>query len=273
MVDNIIYATDSLRTTVSSIRKKVSGLKISVETFDSELTKLESKFEKLLTQTEIYKNKLQREMGREVRRLQSELDELRKEVKTSSSKTGSENPLELSIASTIAVYECVLRHICQDAEDVKLMFYSFLFPSVLERVVGAEDEAYFLDKLPKSASVVVERGREYVSYIRAICETHVTDPESWELLSEPLADWWRNDALPLLYGSRDEEWDTDVPLSLPEMLIWKNEPSDRPIHFSRVFDGFEIYRKLKDKVYDETGVRAFDLRMFTYGGAQGDEEE
>jgi hypothetical protein len=269
MVDNVIYATDSLRTTVSAIRKKVSGLKISVESFDSELTKLESKFEKLLTQTEIYKKKRNREMGREVRRLQAELDGLKKEARSGAPSPSSENPLEVSIASTIAIFECILRHICQDSEDVKLMCYSFLFPSIFERVVSAEDEAYFLDELPRSAPLVIERGKEYVSYIRSICETHVTDPESWELISDPLADWWRNDALPLLYGSRDEDWDTDIPLSLTEMLIWKNEPSERPIHFSRVFDGFEIYRKLKDKVYDVTGVRAFDLRMFTFEGSEG----
>jgi hypothetical protein len=264
MVDNLIYATDTLRTTVSSLRKKVSGLKVSVELMDSELTKLETKFDKLLTQAEIYKAKLQREMGREVRRLQAEIKSLQEDRRIPETGTPHENPLENSIASTFAIFECILRHICQDSDDIKMMCYSFLFPSVFERVVTADDEAYFLDKLPESSAVVIERGKEYVSYIRSMCETHVTDPQAWGILVEPLADWWKNDALPLIYGSRDEEWDTDIPLSLTEMLIWKNEPSERPLQFSKVFDGFEIYRKLKDKVYGQTGVRGFDLKMFTF---------
>lgn len=271
MNDNIIYATDSLRTTVSSLRTKVSRLKVTVEEFDSQLSKLDTKFDKLLTQTEIYKAKLQREMGREVRKLEAELEALRKEKEKVSPETNSsENPLEKSIASSIAIIECILRHMCEDSDDVKLMCYSFLFPAVIERIVEAEDEAYFLHKLPSSASVIIQRGREYVSYIRSLCETHVTDPEAWNLLVEPLSDWWRNDALPIIYGSRDEEWETDIPLSLNEMMVWKNEPGSRPINFSKVFDGFEIYRSLKDQVYDETGVREFDLKMFTYKSGSED---
>jgi hypothetical protein len=264
MVDNLVSATDTIRTTVSVLRRKVSGLKISVESFDSELAKLETKFDKLLTHTEVYKSKLQREMGREVRRLQAEMDSIRKEKEGLGSTPVIENSTENSIASTITIFECLLRHICQDSDDVKLMCYSILFPTIFERVVGAEDEAYFLHTLPQSSSTVIKRGREYVGFIRDLCETHVTDPEAWGVLIDPLSDWWKNDALPLVYGSRDEEWDSDLPLSLNEMLIWKNEPAERPIHFSRVFDGFEIHKKLKDKVYSDTGVRAFDLKMFTY---------
>jgi hypothetical protein len=265
MNDNIIYATDSLRTTVSALRTKVSRLKVTVEEFDSQLSKLDTKFDKLLTQTEIYKAKLQREMGREVRRLEAELEALRKEKgRLPIEGNQSESPLEKSIASSIAVIECILRHICEGSDDIRLMCYSFLFPSVIERIVTAEDEAYFLHELPSSAPVVIQRGREYVSYIRSLCETHVTDPEAWNLLVDPLSDWWRNDALPLIYGSRDEEWETDIPLSLNEMMVWKDEPGSRPINFSKVFDGFEIYRNLKDQVYDGTGVREFDLKMFTF---------
>lgn len=270
MVDNLVGATDTIKTTVSALRKKVSNLRFSVESFDSELAKLEIKFDKLLTQTEIYKSKLQREMGREVRRLQVEMDSLRREKEKDGSGFAPviENPTENSIASTIAIFECLLRHICQDSDDVKLMCYSILFPTIFERVVGAEDEAYFIHTLPQSSPTVIKRGREYVEFIRSLCETHVTDPEAWDVLIEPLSDWWKNDALPLVYGSRDEEWDSDLPLSLTEMLIWKDEPAERPLHFSRVFDGFEIHKKLKDKVYDETGVRAFDLKMFTYSESE-----
>jgi hypothetical protein len=273
MMDNIVFATDSMRSSVSSLKKKLSNLKISVEQLGSEVEKIETKFDKLLTQTEIYKAKLEREKGREVRRLELELSKLKKQLKETGPVSDSQgDPTELSIASTIAVLECLLRHICEGADDFRLMSYAFLFPAVIERVASSEDPAYFLHKLPQSSQIVINRGKEYVKYLREICETHVTDPEAWEQHVFSVTDWWRNDALPLLYGERDEEWDSDIPLSLAEMLMWRDEPGERPIHFSPVFDAYETYRAHKDEVYNSSEVRAFDLKMFKFGSADPSEE-
>ena len=271
MLDNIVFATDSMRSSVSSLKKKLSNLKISVEQLGSEVEKIESKFDKLLTQTEIYKAKLEREKGREVRRLELELSKLRKHLKEVNPVVDSqEDPTELSIASTLAVFECLLRHMCEGADDFRLMSYAFLFPAIIERVVSSEDPAYFIQKLPESSQIVINRGKEYGAYLRENCETHVTDPEAWEQYIYQVTDWWRNDALPLLYGERDEEWDSDVPLSLVEILMWRDEPGERPIHFSPVFDAYEIYRAHKDEVYNSSGVRAFDLKMFKFGSPELD---
>ncbi len=268
-----MFATDSMRSSVSSLKKKLSNLKISVEQLGSEVEKIETKFDKLLTQTEIYKAKLEREKGREVRRLELELSKLKKQLKDVNPVIDSqEDPTELSIASTIAVFECLLRHICEGADDFRLMSYAFIFPTIVERVVSSEDPAYFLHKLPESSQIVINRGKEYVAYLRENCETHVTDPEAWEQYVPSVTDWWRNDALPLLYGSRDEQWDFDVPLSLVEILMWRDEPGERPIHFSPVFDAYEIYRAHKDEVYNSSGVRAFDLKMFKFELADPSEE-
>ena len=268
MMDNIVFATDSMRSSVSSLKKKLSNLKISVEQLGSEVEKIETKFDKLLTQTDIYKAKLEREKGREVRRLELELSKVKKQLKeTNRVEESTEDPTELSIASTVAVLECLLRHICEGADDFRLMSYAFLFPSVIERVVSLDDPAYFIQKLPESSQIVINRGKEYVSYLRENCETHVTDPDAWEQFINQVTDWWRNDALPLLYGQRDEEWDSDVPLSLVEILMWRDEPGERPVQFSRVFDAYEIYRAHKDEVYNRSGVRAFDLKMFKFGSA------
>jgi hypothetical protein len=212
-------------------------------------------------------------MGREVRRLELELTKLRKQVKESlPPESPLEDETELGIASTLAVIECLLRHICEGADDFRLMSYSFLFPAVIERVASSDDPAYFMETLPESAQVVIDRGRQYVAYLREDCKTHVTDPDAWEQYIDQVTDWWRNDALPLLYGQRDEQWDTDVPLSLVEILMWRDEPGERPLHFSPIFDAYETYKLHKDAVYTSSGVRAFDLKMHRFDSKAPEEE-
>ena len=68
----------------------------------------------------------------------------------------------------------------------------------------------------------------------------------------------------MIYGSRDEQWDIDIPLTLAEMLLWRESPGDRPLNFSRIFDAYEIYRKHKDEAYEGTGIREFELQHFSY---------
>jgi hypothetical protein len=261
--DNIVLATNSMRSSVSSLKKKLSNLKVQVELFDAELDKIEGKFDNILTQAEIYKSKLEREMGREVRRLERELALLHKGtagVTAVPEATGN----EVRIASTIAILESIIRLISEGAEDFRLISEAFLFPAVIERVMSAEDSAYFMEEVPASASVVVSRGREYVAWIREEYDTHLTDPETWESAIQVTTEWWRNDALPLLYGSRDDQWDIDMPLTLTEMLTWRDVPAERPINFSSVFDAYEVYRKNKDAVYEKTGLRQFELKQFTF---------
>jgi len=261
--DNIIFATNSIRSSVSSLKKKLSNLKLSVESFDAELEKLNGKFDNLLTQSEIYKNKLEREMGREVRRLERELELLRKGSGKELQKVNATSE-ELQIATTISIFEVILRTLSEGAEDFRLMSESFLFPAVYERIVRGEEEAYFLEEIPSSATLVINRGKEYIKWIRETCDTHLIEPDAWEEYNLQVCDWWRNDALPLLYSSRDEQWDIDIPYSLQEMLIWRNSPADRPLHFSAIFDAYEIYKRNKDSVYESSGVRKFEVQMFNF---------
>ena len=261
--DNLVHATNSMRSSVSSLKKKLSNLKIQVEFFDAEIEKIESKFDKITTQAEIYKSKLEREMGREVRRLERELALLRKGGNGVVSVTEATDN-ELKIASSVAIIESILRLISDNADDFKLMSEAFLFPAVIERILSANEEAYFLEEVPASAETVIERGRQYVAWVREEYDTHLTDPEAWDSAIDAVTDWWRNDALPLLYGSRDEQWDIDIPLTLTEMLTWRDVPAERPITYSAIFDAYEIYRKNKDIVYEKTGLRQFELKHFTY---------
>lgn len=264
MMDNLVGATSTMRTSVSALKKKLSNIRIQVEAFDSELEKIDTKFDNLLTQAEIYKSKLEREMGREVRRLERELALLRKNAKIpAAAPTASET--ELKVASTIAIFNSILRLMCGHDDDFQLASEAFLFPTIYERVVAGYDDAYFLTEVPASASLLIARGREYVDWIRKEYDTHLTYPDTWKDAIEYIREWWANDALPLLYGARDEQWDIDMPLSLPEILSWRDNPADRPLNFSPIFDAFEVYRKHKDTVYETSGLREFERQQLISG--------
>lgn len=259
--DNIVLATNSMRSSVSSLKKKLSNLKVQVELFDAELEKIELKFNNVLTQAEIYKAKLERETSREVRRLERELALLRKNGLPAVSEKAI-NSNEAKVASTVAILDSLLRHISRDAEDFRMASEAFLFPAVYERVMANTEEAYFLEEVPSSMDLLVDRGRAYVEWTREEFYTHLTNPATWEDATPVIAEWWRNDALPLLYGARDEQWDLDIPLSLQEMMIWRDSPAERPLHFSAVFDAFEIYQNHKDAVFESSGLKDYEFKRF-----------
>jgi hypothetical protein len=263
MLDNLLTSTNTTRTSLTNLKKKLSKLRIQVEEFSSDLEKIDTKFENVLAQAEIYKSKLEREMGREVRRLERELAILSKNAKGNLSLPDA-SETDRKVASTVSIFDTILRHMCANAEDFRLASEAFLFPAVYERVMDGGEDAYFLEEIPPSAGLVISRGKEYISWIREEYDTHITDPETWPDAINHVVEWWRNDALPMIYGARDEQWDIDVPLSLQEILLWKESPGDRPINFSKVFDAYEIYRKHKDETYGTSGIREFELKLFSF---------
>lgn len=264
MNDNLLQVNNTLRTSLASLKKKVSNLKISLEVLDADIEKFDIRFDKVQNEVEIYKSRLERSMSREVRRLEKELEETRRKLLVQQKNPLPTSKETLRVASTVCVFECILRHICGNSDDFRLVSYSYLFPSVIERVVSGSQEAYFLDEMPVSATEVIRRGREYLAWIRSECETHLTDPSAWNEYNHPISEWWKNDALPLIYGARDEAWDLDMPLSLAEMTMWRDSPAERPTHFSPIFDAYEIYRSHKDEVYVPSGASDFDLKMFSH---------
>jgi chromosome segregation ATPase len=265
MLDNLLTSTNAARTSLTNVKKKVSKLRIHVEEVSADLEKMETKFENILSQAEIYKAKLEREMGREVRRLERELALLRNAtagVMTPDEATQS----DLKVATTIGIFDAILRNMCEGADDFRLASEAFLFPAVYERIMDGAEEAYYLEEIPPAASLIIKRGKEHIAWIREEYDTHVTDPETWQAAIDYITEWWRNDALPMVYGARDEQWDIDVPLTLQEILLWKESPGDRPLNFSKVFDAYEIYRKHKDEIYGPSGIRDFELKLFTFTG-------
>lgn len=260
--DNIFLATNSMRSSVLSLKKKLSNLKIQIEQFDAEIQKIEGKFDNILTQAEIYKSRVEREMGREVRRLEKELTLAVKGTKDDSSN--QVNTADLKIASSVAIFEAILRHTCKNADDFRLASQAFLFPAVYERLMAGEEEAYYLEEIPDSAHLVVSKGQEHIAWLRSEYDTHLTNPETWNSSIDYVAEWWRNDALPLLYGAKDEQWEIDIPFTLKEMVVWRDSPAERPIIYPSIFDVYEVYRKNKDSIYESTGLREFEFRYFTF---------
>jgi hypothetical protein len=153
---------------------------------------------------------------------------------------------------------------CEGAEDFRLASEAFLFPNVYERVMEGTEEAYYIEEIPVCAPLIIQRGKEHIEWIREEYDTHITDPETWPAAIDYITEWWRNDALPMIYGARDEQWDIDVPLSLQEILLWREDTGARPLNFPRIFDAYEIYRKHKDDIYGTTGLRDFELKLFTF---------
>ena len=205
MLDNLLTATNTTRTSLSNLKKKLSKIRIQVDDLAADLEKVDTKFENVLSQAEIYKSKLERELGREVRRLERELALLRNAsggVMTPAQATES----DLKVASTIGIFDTILRHMCANAEDFRLASEAFLFPVVYERVMDGAEEAYYLEEIPVAAPLVIKRGQEYIQWMRQEYDTHVTDPETWAEAIDYVVEWWRNDALPMIYGARDEQW-------------------------------------------------------------------
>lgn len=263
MLDNLLNATNTTRTSVTNLKKKLSKLRIQVEEFGADLEKIDTKFENILSQAEIYKAKLEREMGREVRRLEKELALLRSGVDSFTSPE-KVSDTDLKVAQTVGIFEFLLRHMCNNADDFRIASEAFLYPAIYERVMKGDDEAYFLDGVPPCLPVIIQRGKEHIQWIRSEFDAHIIDPETWAKSIDYIVEWWRNDALPMIYGARDEQWDIDIPFSLQEILLWEESLGDRPLNFPTIFDAYEIYRKFKDQVYETSGLREFELKLFSF---------
>jgi len=133
---------------------------------------------------------------------------------------------------------------------------------VYERVMSGETD-YLIEKVPPAASEVVKRGRELVQYIRAVEESSLINPVVWDRTHETIREWIVGDALPLLYGARDPKWDEDEPLSLEEVLEWRDQPASRALHFPLIFDGMELVERFRDDIRETTGLPDFTRSTMT----------
>lgn len=255
--DNLLTATNSMRSSVAALKRKLTNLKIQVELFDAELDKIGNKFDNVLIQAEVYKSRIEREAKRELRKLEKDYEGALKQGPIS--VTPGVTQIDLNVATSVGIIETLLHHMCGTSDDFLTASHAILFPAVYERIMDGIDERYYLPTVPASAPSIVNRGKEHIQWLRDEYETHLTDPQTWSDAIEYIAEWWRNDALPLLFGSRDERWDNDPILPLEDMNLWNQSATERALHFPKIFDCYEIYRRFKDEVYENSGLQAFEM--------------
>jgi len=202
-----------------------------------------------------------REDARMISALESQVARLEKQVETRVVVESQEEGLEK--AKTLAIFDSIIFAITNwstegdTAPDFELMCQSVLFPIVYERVMSGDND-YVVTEVPTSAMEVVKRGREQVKHLREACASSLVDPEAWNTHANSVQQWWTRDALPLIYGGRSEEWDEDTPLSLVEVIEWRDQPASRALHFPLIFDGMELVNKHRDQIRDITGLPDFN---------------
>ena len=76
-----------------------------------------------------------------------------------------------------------------------------------------------------------------------------------------LVKWLRDDALALIYGEADDAWQTVVPYSLDQMLVWKNNPADRMMEFPEVYDAMDLVRRTRTEVIPGTQIAKFNTQV------------
>jgi hypothetical protein len=263
--DYLNYRLTVLKNEVPALKKKLSLIENSISSFDSELDTFTTKIDSLATTIESYHLSAQRNSDKQIKRLEKTILELeRKLARQGGDVQNRVNPVILDKAKTIAIFDAVLSSITSwslsgdQASDIEAASQSILFPSVYERVMGGGDPAYLLDDVPDSAELVVQRGREYVRWIRSECEGHITTPENWEQYAPQIQQWWVNDGLPLLYGEADPDWEHDSPYSLEEIEVWRKNPADRMMAFPQIQDAMDILQKQRQEVNKTTGLVKFN---------------
>lgn len=200
---------------------------------------------------------------KKAKQLEKANDELRSQL---SLKTKTFDSLELEAiakARTIAIFESILFAIENwatddvPASDFTPVAQAILFKAVYDPVMTSVND-YYLDEIPFAAHEVVKRGREYVKGIRSESQVPLTDQR---VMAAEYQDWWVNDALVLLYGDRDPDWEATKPYSREEMELWKSTDMDKTMHFPRIFDAFELTRKYGDEIRETSGLPDFTKQI------------
>lgn len=211
---------------------------------------------------EKYKEACERELKRAELRFQQELKS--REEARALAPLSDEG--DIKKASTLAFFDSLIFAIGnwsndgQAAFDCELACQSILFPTVYENVMKGNED-YYVAEVPPIALEIVRRGREYIKHIRASCEAPLIDPAAWESFASVIQNWWVGDALPLIYGARDPVWEETTPLSLVEMVEWRDMPASRALHFPLIFDGMELVKQHGDDIRKFTGLPEFNKQQ------------
>jgi hypothetical protein len=239
-------------------RARVTQLTKKLDRLDQILSQLDNAADGFIISTK-------KQLDRQEKRFLKERDDLLKSIPNSAPP---EEKVGLEKAKTLAIFDAILFAIDnwstdgQTSSDVILACQSVLFPVVYERVMKGNSD-YYIEEVPVVAPEIVKRGRELVKYIRDNSSTALVDLATWEQHACIVQQWWTNDALPLIYGARDPDWDDDSTLSLGAMEEWRDMPASRALHFPLIFDGMELVEHFRDEIRETTGLPDFTRSTLT----------
>jgi hypothetical protein len=265
--DFLNYRINQLRAEVPKVKRKLGHAHQHLSLLDAEIDNLGVKIDSVLDAVTSFELTMDGKYQKTINKLQEKIQKLESQLGNGSSGEIQTNVVVISKAKTIAIFDAVLSSITSwsihgdQASDIEAASQSIIFPSVYERVMSGGDPAYLLEDVPDSADLVVQRGREYVRWIRSECEGHITTPENWERYAPQIQQWWVNDGLPLLYGEADPDWEHDSPYSLEEIEVWRKNPADRMMIFPQIQDAMDMLQKQRQDVNKTTKLVQFNKTM------------
>jgi len=262
------YRFSMLRLEAPKLKKKLSLAIQALSALDSEVDMVSAKIENVALAIESFEATATKKQERVVLKMQERIDQLERQLlKLNGSPANSTNHTILSKVITIAIFDAILSAITtwsssgDQASDVEAASQTVIFPCVYDRIMSGADPAYLLDKVPVSAELVVQRGREFVKWIRSECETHITSPDAWEKYAPQVQNWWLNDGLPLLYGEADPDWEEDTFYTLEQIEVWRNSPADRMMAFPKIHDAMDLLQKHRTEVNSKINFQSFNQRV------------
>ncbi|MGI9458472.1 MAG: hypothetical protein ACR2NF_00600 [Pirellulales bacterium] len=256
----------SLTYRLTQLDKKSLDLERSLRTMERDMS---AKCEKLLMQIKDMQRITAEAQGlhaivlsKQFKEKDKEIEELKAKLENMSNEEPEPEDPDLVKAQTIAIFDSILFAIenwstdGDTAPDFSLACQAVLFPLVYQQVMNG-NEHYFLKKVPEASLEVVKRGREYVKFVRDTCQVGLTDPVAWSQYVPMVSKWWVNDALPLLYGARDDVWEKSSPLSLEDITAWKDQPASRALKFPLVFDAMDLLDRYGNEIREKTNLPDF----------------
>jgi hypothetical protein len=266
--DFLNYKISSLRNEAPKLKKKLALALQTISALDAEVDSLNIKVENVASVVEAFEAGLMKRQERVVSKLQERIDQLERELsKLNGNPANSTNDVILSKVTTIAVFDAILSAITSwsthgdQASDIEAASQTVIFPCVYDRIMSGADPAYLLDEVPVSAELVVQRGREFVKWIRSECETHITSADAWAKYAPQIQNWWLNDGLPLLYGEADPDWEEDTFYTLEQIEVWRNNPADRMMAFPKIHDAMDLLQKHRTEVNSKINLQDFNRRV------------
>lgn len=207
-----------------------------------------------------------RALEKEIKALREENDKLRSQLNLNVKVQTEKDKEPIRRASTICVFDSLLFAIenwstdGQVASDVSLCSQSILFPLIYEPVMKGDDD-YYIETFPTVSLEIVRRGREFVKWLREESPTSLSDKDTWDVYADSVREWWVNDALPLIYGARSDDWVIESAFDYDQMVKWRDLPASRALEFPLIFDGMELVSKQMDNIRTPVGLPDFTKKQ------------